>query len=211
MDMTTDVEVYFKDGCGRCDKGETDECKARVWSSVLTALRTILRATELQEDCKWGAPIYTLAGKNVLSLSAFNAHVRIGFFKGALLADPENLLERPGPNSHVSRDMRFKTVGDVKARKAILLAYIEEAIANERAGKQVPPKPVDDYDMPEELIQALDEDPAFAEAFEALTPGRKKSYIIHIGGAKQAKTRASRVEKCMPKVYSGLGFNEYAR
>lgn len=211
MDMTTEADVYFKDGCGRCDKGATDDCKARTWAKVLAALRKIILTTELEEDCKWGQPIYTLNGKNLLLLSAFNAHVRIAFFNGALLKDPENVLQLPGPNSHVSRDMRFETVKEVTSQKQFILDYIAEAIANEKAGKRVPKKSVDDYDMPEELIQALDEDPAFAEAFDALTPGRKKSYIIHIGGAKQAKTRASRVEKCMPKVYAGLGFNEYAK
>lgn len=206
MPMNKSAENYFAEGCGRCEKGGTPECKIHRWSEVLPALREILLASELTEDCKWGVPVYTFKGKNVAILGAFNDTCRIGFVKGALLTDPEGMLLRPGENSHESRELRFTDAATVKAQRAIILSYIAEAIQFEKDGKSVPKKAVDDYPMPEELLTALEQDPLLAAAYEALTPGRKKSYLIHIGGAKQSATRASRVEKCVPKILAGKGF-----
>jgi len=206
MQMTKDVNQYFLEGCGRCEKGGTPDCKVHAWDKVLKALRQILNATELKEECKWGAPAYTYKRKNILMLSAFNDNCRIGFFKGALLKDPEGVLVSPGKNSNESRELRYTTVKKVKEQKGVILSYVAEAIEIEKAGKVVPKKSADDFEMPEELLQALEANPALAEAYEQLTPGRKKSYLIHVGSAKQSKTRASRVEKCVPKILAGKGF-----
>jgi uncharacterized protein YdeI (YjbR/CyaY-like superfamily) len=177
------------------------------WREALVALRAQLRATDLVETLKWGNPCYTLDGKNVVMLSAYNEHATVSFFKGALLEDPEGRLEAAGPSSQAARLLRFTSAAEVEARREATSDLVRQAIDVERRGLRVVfagiPEP-----MPEALQEALDADPALAAAFDALTPGRQRSYILHVSGAKQVGTQRARAAKCAPKIMAGKGFNE---
>ncbi len=203
----TSVDAYLRDGCGRCVHYRTPACKVRTWTPVLEALRAIAQASGLTETMKWGSPCYTLAGKNVLMVVAFKESCALQFFKGAALVDDAGLLESPGPNSRFGRFLRFRSVAEVTARRAVATRLIEQAMALERAGTKVvgaaAPEPV-----PDELARRLAADPALGRAFAALTPGRRRSHVLHISGAKQPETRARRVERCAPDILAGRGFNE---
>ncbi|MHC2071132.1 YdeI/OmpD-associated family protein [Bremerella sp. T1] len=177
------------------------------WKSELTALRKILLASELTEDWKWRAPCYTLDGKNVAMLAAFKNDCVLSFFKGALLKDPEGILVKPGENSQSARVVRFTSNTQVKERKSALQMYLAEAAENERSGKQVATSnKADPY--PAELTAKLDEDPQLKTAFEALTPGRQRAYVMFFSAAKQSKTRTTRIEKFVPRILDGKGMND---
>lgn len=203
----TSVDSYLAEGCGRCDRFQTPDCKVHQWTEALTELRALVRETELEETMKWGAPCYTLAGKNVLSVSALKDAAVIGFFKGAILEDAEGLLEAPGKNSRYVRTLKFSSPEDVRARREATARLIARAIDVERAGKSVNPPPAAEP-VPKELQARLDAEPTLARAFEALTPGRRRSHILYVSGAKQAKTRVRRSERCAEKILAGKGFNE---
>lgn len=203
----TSVESYLSDGCGRCDLYQTPSCKVHRWTDELTRLRALLRDTELDETMKWGAPCYTLDGANVLMLSALKDSCVISFFKGAALQDAADLLEAPGPNSRYARYLRVRSIDDITARRRAIDELVHRAVAFERAGGTVDAEPVDNT-IPTELADRLADDSVLAEAFAALTPGRQRSHILHISGARQAATRARRVDKCAPKILAGKGFNE---
>jgi uncharacterized protein YdeI (YjbR/CyaY-like superfamily) len=207
--MNPKVDEYFEVGCGRCPLGGTPDCKVHSWEEPMKELRRILLDTELTEEVKWSVPCYTYDGSNVLILSAFKDYCSLNFFKGVLLKDPEDWLVKPGPNTQASRLIRFTTVDEVLENEAIIKAYIEEAIAVEKAGLEVEYKATSDYDFPDELISAFEDDPAFESAFEALTPGRQRGYLLHFSSAKQSKTRTRRIEKSMERIFEGKGFHEY--
>lgn len=206
--MNREVESYFIEGCGRCPLGGTPECKVHKWPQELKLLRNIALNCNLTEESKWGVPCYTYKGANIAIVSAFKDYAALSFFKGVLLQDEHKLLDKPGENSQSTRLFKFSNPQQIIDIEDIIKAYIFEAIQAEEAGLKIEfkknPEPI-----PEELQNKLDDDPNFRSAFDALTPGRQRSYILHIGQAKQAKTRESRVEKCMPKVFAGKGFNEY--
>lgn len=206
--MTTDVEVYFLEGCGRCALGGTPQCKVHTWAKELAQLRRILRECGLTEECKWGAPCYTVQGKNIVIIGSFREYCSLMFFKGALLQDSEGILTALTENMHVGRMIQFTDYRKILALEPVLKAYLYEAIEVEKAGLKVASKPVSEYAFPEELQRKLDEDPAFKSAFEALTPGRQKGYLLHFSAAKQAKTREARIEKCLPLIFAGKGLNE---
>lgn len=151
-------------------------------------------------------PVYTQNGKNILSVAALKEFVTVGFFKGVLLTDSQNTLQQQG-NIQSGRIMKFKSTADVRSLTAVLKSYINEAVAIEAAGKKVVlkrnPEPI-----PEELIQAFDQDPAFERAFYALTPGRQRGYIIHFSQPKQAQTRIARIEKYKQQIVDGLGLHD---
>ncbi|MEM6931721.1 MAG: YdeI/OmpD-associated family protein [Myxococcota bacterium] len=203
----TSVDAYLAEGCGRCELYRTPQCKVHLWTDPLVALREQVLASGLTETMKWGAPCYTLGGKNVAMLSALKDFAALSFFEGALLDDVHDLLEAPGPHTRHARLVKFTSVEQVQERADAIADYLAQAIANERSGKRVPrveaPEP-----LPEELQALLDAEPRIAAAFEALTPGRRRSYVLHVGGAKQSKTRAKRAVRCAPKILTGKGFNE---
>lgn len=203
-----DVDSYLADGCGRCEKYRTPDCKVHHWAEVLVPLRDLLRETELDEQLKWGSPCYSLDGRNVVMITAFNDRAGLSFFKGVLLDDPDGLLQAPGPNSQAVRELRFTSSDEVEAHRDEVRRFLDEAIELERSGANVEfakePEP-----MPDELRARLDDDPTLAAAFDALTPGRQRSHILHVGGAKKSETRVNRVEKCAPRILAGKGFNEY--
>ena len=181
--------------------------KHKQWQAVLSKLRAVALDCPLTEDIKWRVPCYTFGGANVVIVNALKDYCALSFFKGALLKDAKGLLDAPGPNTQSGRLIRFTDAQEVERLAPMLKAYIHEAIAAEKAGLKVEfkkePEP-----MPEELQQKLNEDAQFKAAFEALTPGRQRGYILHFSGAKQSKTRASRIEKCRDQILAGKGMHD---
>ena len=182
--------------------------RATRWQEEMKALRGILLDCDLTEELKWGKPCYTAHGGNIVIMQPFKAHLSLMFFKGALLDDPEGILRSQGENTRSALRMELTSPEQVAGRSSIIKAYIQAAIAVEEAGLEVPEKKVAEYEFPEELTKRLREDREYRQAFEALTPGRKKSYLLHFSGAKRAETRERRIERCRAKVLRGKGFNE---
>jgi uncharacterized protein YdeI (YjbR/CyaY-like superfamily) len=203
--MTKDVEVYFAEGCGRCSLGGTPQCKVHLWTAHLQELRRIVLECGLVEECKWGMPVYTYQGHNIIMVSAFKENASLSFFKGALLMDAEGLLQMPGENSQYGRLFKFTDVKEILRLEQTLKAYIFEAIEVEKAGLKIVSKPVSEMAFPEELHQQFAQLPALKTAFEALTPGRQRGYLLHFAGAKQSETRTARIEKCIPMILAGKG------
>lgn len=206
--MITEIEDYFSKGCGRCDRFATPACSTRKWSDGLGLLRAICLEAGLQETVKWGCPCYIYAGRNIAVIGAFRSDFRISFFNAALMQDPEHALEKQGPNTRHPDMLRFTSAASVEARAVMLLAYLREAMRYAEAGVR-PPRLDEDVDLPDELMDALDADPVLADAFAALTPGRRRSYAIVLGSAKTSATRTARIEKLRPRILSGKGANEY--
>ena len=202
------VDNYFTAGCGRCPLGGTPDCKVHSWQEEMKQLRRILLDTELSEELKWSVPCYTFQGDNILILSAFKDYCALSFFKGVLLKDPDDILIQQTKNTQATRLIRFTNVDEILAMEASLKAYIAEAIAVEKAGLKIEYKDTSQFDFPDELLSMFEDDPAFATAFEDLTPGRQRGYLLHFSSAKQSKTRVSRIEKCMPKIFEGKGFHD---
>lgn len=205
--MITDVEDYFARGCGRCDRFATPDCSTRLWLPGLLTLRRILREMGLTETAKWGHPCYMHAGRNIALFGAFRGDFRLTFMNAALLQDPDRLLERQGLNTRHPDCLRF-TDNDGPARlESTIRAYLAEAMAYAERGL-LPPKEPSEIPLPDELVEALDSDPDLAEAFAALTPGRQKSWALHLNDAKTTATRLARIEKGRAKIIAGKGATE---
>lgn len=207
--MNPKVDHYLIAGCGRCQLYNTPQCKIHTWQQELIALRMIMLECGLTEDLKWSMPTYTTAGKNVLIVAAFKEFCSINFLKGALLKDEQHILVQPGENSQSAKYLKFTAAKQITKLKAVIKSYVKEAIALEESGKKVNFKKIEDYTIPEELQYKFDEFPAFKNAFNALTSGKQRGYLIHFSQAKQATTKIVRIEKCMPKIFEGRGFNDY--
>jgi uncharacterized protein YdeI (YjbR/CyaY-like superfamily) len=203
--MTRDVETYFTDGCGRCALGGTPDCKVHKWQAHLQHLRRIVLDCGLTETCKWGVPCYTYQGKNILIVSAYKDSCILGFFKGALLRDEAGILAFHGEHSQASKSVFFTRVDEILAVESDLKDYIFEAVEVEKAGLKVASKPVSEYAVPAEFQEKMDTFPALKSAFEALTPGRQRGYLLHFSTAKQSQTRLARIEKCLPRIFQGKG------
>lgn len=199
------ADAYLADGCGRCDQYQTPTCKVHTWHNELVGLRALALATGMREEVKWGSPCYTLDGGNVVMVTAFREFACLSFFKGTLLDDPQGLLEAPGPNSQAMRLLKVRSVEELAARQDAARAFLAQAVELERAGAKVEMgarvEPV-----PDELQALLDADPALAAAFAALTPGRRRSHVLHVAGAKSVAARSGRAEKCAEKIRAGKGF-----
>lgn len=206
--MIKDPNDYFNDGCGRCSLHGTDQCKVRTWAIPLVLLREIMLQSGLEEEAKWGQPTYTLKGKNVAMIFSFKDSCGISFFKGVLLQDDAKILVPAGVNSNVARLLKITSAAQVAELEPLIHAYIAEAIELEKSGAKVP-KPTEREPMPEALAHWLENDPQLQTAWDLLTPGRQRSYILHVGSTKQEQTQLNRIEKCIPKIYAGKGFNEY--
>src|SRR5215813_13863601 len=180
------------------------------WEAEIAAMRRVLAGLAMKEERKWGKPTYTVDGKNIVILQSFKEYFGLGFFQGALLKDPKKVLVQLG-QVQAGRVMKFTSVKDITAKATTIKAYVREAIAVEKAGLRVEPKKTSDYPIPEELTAKFRKDPRFKRAFEALTPGRQRSYLHHFGAAKQSATRAARIEKAMPAILEGKGFLERRR
>ncbi|WP_353185213.1 YdeI family protein [Parapedobacter lycopersici] len=179
-----------------------------VWQEAFRKLRTIVLDCGLSEELKWGQPCYTRQNRNIVLIHGFKAYCALLFFKGALLTDEQGILIRQSANVQAARQIRFTSVAEIIAQEHTLKAYIHEAIEVEKAGLKVKLKKTSDFIIPEEFQEKLDETPALKKAFEHLTPGRQRAYIFHFSQAKQAKTRMSRVEKCLPKILAGKGLDD---
>ncbi len=202
------VDQYLKDGCGRCSLGGTPQCKVHAWEKELRQLRTILQESELVEEIKWSVPCYTFQGKNVLILSAFKDSVTLSFFRGAEMEDPDQLLEKPGENSRYARVIRFTDAAKIDPLKPQVQGYIQAAIDLVKSGKKAVPEKAAKLEIPEELEDIFSQEPAFKKAFEALTPGRQRGYLLHFSSAKQSKTKTARILKSQPRIFKGKGWNE---
>ncbi|MDR8393978.1 YdeI/OmpD-associated family protein [Aliifodinibius sp. S!AR15-10] len=180
---------------------------AKQWQEEMEQLRMISLDCGLTEELKWGKPCYSFQNSNIVIIQPFKESCALMFFKGVLLEDPNDVLEKPGENSRVARRIPFTSVQEIVEMEPILKRYIFEAIEAEKAGLEVDleekPEPI-----PEELQKKLDENPALKTAFEELTPGRQRGYILYISDAKQSKTRERRVEKYIPKILDGKGLHD---
>lgn len=181
---------------------------AKKWQKETDKLRKIALDCDLTEEMKWGKPCFTFQKKNVAIVIPLKESCAFSFFKGALLKDPKNVLLKVGEHTQAGRWIKFTSVKEISALQSTLTNYIYEAIGLEESGKKVELKKPSEYPVPQELQHRLDADKVLRTAFEALTPGRRKSHIFHIQSAKQAATRESRVEKCAPLILSGRGFLE---
>jgi uncharacterized protein YdeI (YjbR/CyaY-like superfamily) len=181
---------------------------ATKWQKESAKLRKIALDCDLTEELKWGKPCFTFLKKNVAIVIPLKESCAFSFFKGALLMDRKHVLQKVGEHTQAGRWIKFTSLKEVTALQSTLRDYLYEAIELEESGEKVALKKPSEYLVPEELQARLDAVPALKAAFEALTPGRRKSYIFHISGAKQTKTRVARAEKCVPMIFSGRGFNE---
>jgi uncharacterized protein YdeI (YjbR/CyaY-like superfamily) len=177
------------------------------WQAEIAAMQRVLASFEMTEECKWAKPTYTVDGKNIVILQGFKEYFALGFFQGALLKDPKKVLVQLG-TVRAFRVMKFTSAKDIKASAATIKSYVREAIAVEKAGKRLPKKKTSDYPVPEELTERFKKDARFKRAFGALTPGRQRSWLFHIGAAKQPATRVSRIEKATPAILAGRGLLE---
>jgi uncharacterized protein YdeI (YjbR/CyaY-like superfamily) len=175
------------------------------WQAEIVAMRRVLAGLAMTEECKWGKPTYTVDGKNIVIIQGFKEYFALGFFQGALLKDSKKLLVQLG-KVHAGRVMKFASAKDIAAKAATIKAYVREAIAVEQAGLRMKPKKTSAVPVPDELSERFRKDPRFKGAFEALTPGRQRSYLYHFAAAKQSATRTARIEKAMPAIFEGRGF-----
>lgn len=178
------------------------------WQKEFKKLRTIALSTELVEDLKWGCPCYTYEGKNIFLIHGFKDYCALLFFKGALMKDPDKLLIQQTENVQAARQIRFTDLEQINDLEKILREYMFEAVEIEESGIKVEMKKTKEFEMVEEFQQKLDKDPVLKQAFESLTPGRQRAYLLHFSSAKQSKTRESRIEKCIPQILDGKGIND---
>jgi uncharacterized protein YdeI (YjbR/CyaY-like superfamily) len=181
---------------------------AKKWQKETDKLRKIALDCDLTEELKWSKSCFTYQKKNVAIVIPLKESCAFSFFKGALLKDPAHILEKIGEHTQAGRWIKFTSVKEVTALQSTLRDYLYEAIQLEESGKKVKLKKPTEYAVPEELQTLLNRDSTLKAAFEALTPGRRKSYFFHISSAKQEKTRIARAEKCGPMILSGRGFLE---
>ena len=182
--------------------------KAKKWREEFKRLRMVCLDCGLTEELKWGKPCYSYQKNNIVLIHGFKEYCALLFFKGALLKDPNGILVQQTANVQAARQIRFTNVRDIVEMEPILKAYIKEAIEVEKAGLEVSYRKTSEFEMPEEFQNRLDQSPALKTAFEALTPGRQRGYILYFSGAKQSKTREARVEKCVPQILNGKGLND---
>jgi len=206
MNLNPLIDLYLKEGCMRCPYGATERCKVIPWREELQTLRQLALESGLQEERKWGVPVYTLNGKNVISVNALKESANLSFFKGALLRDEHGLLQQQG-SIQSGRIIKFTSVDEISRLQDILAHYIREAIQIEQSGAKVvtikKPEP-----MPEELLEVFEEDPAYQSAFFSLTPGRQRAYIITFAQPKQTATRLGRIQKYRDQILAGIGLHD---
>jgi len=178
------------------------------WQDEYELLRTIILDCGLTEELKWGKPCYTVNGNNVVLIHGFKDYCALLFHKGVLLNDAEDILVQQTKNVQSARQLRFTDVEQINDMMAVIRSYIFEAVEVEKAGLEVPMKKTSDFEMAEEFREKLEAMPELKEAFKSLTPGRQRGYLLHFSGAKQSKTRTSRVEKCIPDIMEGKGLND---
>ena len=182
--------------------------KAKKWQEEFKKLRMIMLDCQLSEELKWGVPCYTFQKRNIVLMHGFKECCALLFMKGALLKDAKGILIQQTENVQAARQIRFTNVREIVEMETILKAYIHEAIEVEKAGLKVNYKKATEFIIPEEFINKLEEVPGLQDAFDALTPGRQRAYILYFSAPKQSKTRESRIEKCTPRILHGKGLND---
>ncbi|WP_367898659.1 YdeI family protein [Leptospira sp. WS58.C1] len=182
--------------------------KAKQWKEEYEALRKIALALGLTEELKWGQPCYTYQNNNIVLIHGFKEYCAFLFFKGALLKDPNGILVQQTKNVQSARQIRFTNVKEIDKLKTALKAYIKNAIEVEKSGQKVNFKKTKEFDMPEEFLSKLEESPDLRSAFESLTPGRQRGYLLYFSSAKQSKTREARIEKYIPHILKGKGLDD---
>lgn len=179
------------------------------WNEEFNLLREIvLQNPLLREEYKWMHPCYTYEGKNIVLIHGFKEYCALLFHKGALLKDPQQILIQQTENVQAARQLRFTNAADIESLRSSISDYIREAIDVEKSGQKVSMRKTEDYPVPEELQRAFNEDIAFKDSFQALTPGRQKAYLFYFSQAKQAKTRESRIEKYYQQILDGKGMDD---
>lgn len=181
------------------------------WRPEFERLRAIILSCGLTEELKWEQPCYTLEGANIVLIHGFNEYCALLFFKGALMKDSENILIQQTENVQAGRQIRFTTMQEIEQQEPIIKQYIREAIAVEKSGAKIRHRTTEEYDVPDELQDAFNSNPAFRNAFEALTPGRQRGYLLYFAGAKQSKTREERIQKWMEAIFDGIGLQDDRR
>jgi uncharacterized protein YdeI (YjbR/CyaY-like superfamily) len=182
--------------------------KATQWQDAVTQLRRIVLDCGLTEELKWGCPCYTWQNSNIVLIHDFKEYCALLFFKGALLQDEQGLLTQQTKNVQAARQVRFTTVQEIVQLEPVLKALVYQAIEVEKAGLKVPLKKVEAFEVAEEFKAVLKAKPAIKKAFEALTPGRQRAYLLHFAAPKQSKTRTARIEKAIPQILKGKGLND---
>jgi uncharacterized protein YdeI (YjbR/CyaY-like superfamily) len=182
--------------------------KAETWREEFEKLRAIVLGCPLTEELKWGHPCYTFKDGNIVLIHGFKEYCALLFFKGALLKDEAGILVQQTENVQAGRQIRFTGLQDILKLENALKDYIHEAIEVEKAGLKVAFKKTREFDIPEEFQAKLDDDAVLKTAFEALTPGRQRGYLLHFSSAKQSKTREARIEKCRPQILAGRGLDD---
>jgi len=178
------------------------------WQQELELLRSIILDCQLTEELKWDIPVYTYKKANIVGINGLKDYCTIAFFKGGLLNDASGVLVKPGEHTQSGRQIRFTSIEGIIQLEPVIKAYIFEAIEVEKAGLKIESKPVSDYTVPEELTQQFEEFPPLKTAFEALTPGRQKAYLIYFSEAKQSATRLQRIEKMTERILCGKGLTD---
>jgi uncharacterized protein YdeI (YjbR/CyaY-like superfamily) len=182
--------------------------KANKWQEEIKHLRKVALECQLTEELKWGVPCYSLQKSNIVLIHVFKEYCAFLFFKGALLTDTNGILVIQTQNVQAARQIRFTNAQEILEMESVLKAYILEAIAVEKAGLKVDFKKTTEFNMPEEFLRKLEQNPALMTAFDALTPGRQRGYLLYFSAAKQSKTRDSRVEKYVPQILEGKGLDD---
>jgi uncharacterized protein YdeI (YjbR/CyaY-like superfamily) len=182
--------------------------RAKRWKEELVTLRALVLDCGLAEELKWGTPCYTFEGNNIVLIHVFKEYCALLFFKGVLLKDPKRLLVQQTKNVQAARQIRFTNVQEIIKHKTVVKAYINEAIKVEKAGLKVDFKKTQEFAIPEEFQKTLAEVPTLKTAFEALTPGRQRAYLLYFSAAKQSQTRQARIEKSLQKIFAGKGLND---
>jgi len=207
--MTKDASLFFLEGCGRCPKGGTPECKVHRWTTELALLRSWILTLEFKEECKWGVPCYTYQGRNMVMLSVLKDHVVLSFLEGSSLEDPSGLLQKAGPNSVRDRIIRWNSMKALQGSELQVKSLLKQHQVNKpKSTKGIAPSPEGTPEYPLELQVFLKENPEIAQAFEALTPGRRRGYLLHFAGASQAPTRLRRIQSAVPKILAGKGMQD---
>ncbi|PLX21072.1 MAG: hypothetical protein C0599_08435 [Salinivirgaceae bacterium] len=205
--LNENVDLFLEDGCGRCSYYKSPKCKVIKWTDELAQLRRIVLECGLKEEFKWSQPTYTYDGKNILMVTALMKCAVLSFFKGVLLKDEQKLLISAGENSQAVRQFRFTNVEDILKIESAIKEYVFEAVEVEKAGLKIEYKQRNET-IPDELKQMMDENQTLKIAFESLTPGRQRGYILYFSQAKKSETRYSRIMKYIPHILSGRGLND---
>lgn len=203
------VDHFLTSGCGRCKYFETPQCKVHTWTEELRLLRGLALDSGLKEEIKWGFPCYSTAdNKNIFMIGAFKDYCSLNFFKGVFFSDTHQLLQKIGENSQTMRLLKFTNTQDIIDQKEIISQYIKEAIEIEKSGVKIQKTDPAQLVLCQELLDRFNTMPELKIAFEKLTPGRQRGYNLHFSDAKQSATRTARIEKYIPKILSGKGYQD---